>query len=452
MIAPIEKSVIGAVLLRTDNLALLPSLETLDFVSPIARYAWNAIRELESNGLPIDLVTIADVAARARADERDNERDRAQKAIEIQAYLGECALCVPTPDNACEYARRLKDNTLRRRVLESLSEVIQHARDADATGAELLTMALAGVSILDAEQPEQARTIGDVIKRRMAQLDEIAREKAEGRRSLSGYPTGVAILDEKIGGWQPGIVSLVAARPGMGKSSLGLATIDGCTAAGFGGHVFSLEDTESAYADRVMARASGVPAETIRSGGLNRGQMQDMQAALPGVSRRAHWLFDDRSGVSANEIVRSVRRHKRANATKVVFVDYIQLVAKPHPRMTSHEAISENITTLADAAKQDGVAYVVGTQLNRKVEERPDKRPLLSDLRESGSLEERAKCVVGIYRGVVYGEPKKGVDYQISPPSKDEYETQVQLLVLKNSNGKTGRVFAKWTGPTTRIE
>jgi replicative DNA helicase len=321
------------------------------------------------------------------------------------------------------------------------------------TGTEILSMAMGGLSVLDAEQPEQARLIGDVIKRRMKQLDEIEKERALGHKTLSGFPTGVAILDEKLGGWQPGIVSLIAARPGMGKSSLGLATADATSKSGAGVHIFSLEDTEQAYADRTMARSSGVSAESIRNCDLARGDVDKIQAAILEVAKRKNWLFDDRSGVSAQEIVRSVRRHKKQNGTRVVIVDYIQLVAKPSPRMTTHEALSETITTFADAAKQDGIAYVVMSQLNRKIEEREDKRPQLADLRESGSLEERSKCVVAVYRGAAYGKkPKKGIDYQVHEPSQEEFERQVQLLVIKNSNGRTGTIRATWHGPTTRIE
>lgn len=453
MIADLEQSVIGAILLRTDNLALLPTLGSQDFQSPIGRYVWNAIRNLETKNTPIDTVTIADEVSRARVHHNDSQGDREYKHTEVLAFLGDCALKVPTADNAIEYAKRLKDNSLRLRLLETAAEILDHAKKQDMTGAEILSMALGGLSLLDAEQPEQARKIGDVIKRRMQQLDEIEKERALGLTTLSGYPTGVAILDEKIGGWQPGIVSLIAARPGMGKSSLGLATADACSAKQHGVHVFSLEDTEQAYADRTMARTSGVSAESIRNCTLTKQDMEDMRDRIPKVAKRPNWLFDDRSGVTASEIVRSVRRHKKANQTRVAIVDYIQLVAKPNPRMTTHEAISENISTFADAAKQDKIAYVVMSQLNRKIEERVDKRPQLADLRESGSLEERSKCVVGVYRGAAYGtKPKKGVDYQVAEPTQEEFEKQVQLLVLKNSNGRTGRVFARWSGPTTRID
>jgi replicative DNA helicase len=305
----------------------------------------------------------------------------------------------------------------------------------------------------DAEQPEGALVIGDVIKRRLKQLEQIAQERATGARVLSGYPTGVERLDEKTGGWQAGIVSIVAARPAMGKSSLGLATANASSEAGFGVHLFSLEDTEQAYADRALSRASGVSAENLRNSELSAVSMEQVRVANRKLQQRKGWLFDGRSGITADEIVRSVRRRRRDNGTKVVIVDYVQLVKRP-ARMSGHEALSEIVTTFADAAKQDSMAYVVMSQLNRELEKREDKRPQLSDLRESGSLEERAKCVVGVYRGSVYGGPRKGVDYAEDQrqPSQDEHAGTVQLLVLKNSNGRTGLVKASWFGPTTRIE
>lgn len=441
----LEQSVIGSVFLKPENLAVLPTLETWDFQNFKPRTVWEAIRNLEAKNQPIDQVTVGD------------EISKQGKFNSIGwAYLGECALRVPTIDNAIEYARRLKDHALQRRLAETFDELLQHARKGDMTGAELLSMAMGGLTNLDADQPERASPIGDVIKRRMKQLDEITKERALGIRTLSGFPTGVAKLDEKLGGWQTGIVSIVAARPGMGKSSLGLATADACSEQGVGVHVFSLEDTEQAYADRTMSRSSGVSAESIRNCELNQKDLYDLQLRVPIVAKRKGWLFDDRSGISAEEIVRSVRRHKKDNGTKVVIVDYVQLVARPKNVRTTHEAITEIVTQFADAAKQDRIAYVVMSQLNREIEKRDDRRPQMADLRESGSLEERAKCVVGLYRGAAYQgrKPKKGIDYPADQrePTADEYERMVQLLVLKNSNGRTGTVRATWHGPTTRIE
>jgi replicative DNA helicase len=451
----LEMSVIGAAILDANTLALLPSLEIEDFQNLRPRATWQAIRNLEEAHAPIDITTIGD------------ELGKLGKLDQVGfGWLGECALTVPTAANAIEYAKRLKDNALRWRLMASLSEIVEGGRAGQLTGSEMLGLTLATTSRLDAEQPEDASTIGDVVKRRVKQIEQVAADMAAGRTTMTGFKTGVEKLDETIGGWQPGIVSIIAARPAMGKSSLGLATADECTKAGVGVHLFSLEDTEQAYADRALARTSGVDAERIRNANLQAGHMGDMSNALRSLSRRQGWLFDGRSGITAAEIVRSVRRRKRDNKTRVVIVDYIQLVSKPHPRMSTHEALGEIITTLADAAKQDGMAYVVMSQLNRDIEKRDDRRPLLADLRESGSLEERAKCVIGVYRGAAYKlPPKRGVDYDCNcqPTPKDDkvcmhtlspaaFETQLQLIVLKNSNGRTGKITAKWTGPTTRVD
>lgn len=448
----LEMSVIGAVILNADTLALLPSLEVDDFTNLRPQATWRAIRNLESTHSPIDITTIGDELAKMGVID--------QVGFE---WLGQCALTVPTVTNAIEYAKRLKDNALRWRLMTSLSGVIEEAKKGALTGAETLSAVLSVTSRLDAEQPEDALAIGEIVKRRVREIEQQEAERQAGNRTLTGFPTGIAELDAKTGGWQAGIVSIIAARPAMGKSSLGLATADECTRVGIGVHVFSLEDTAAAYADRSMARHSGVPAEAIRTCQLQRGQLDSVQEALRKLGQRKGWLFDDRSGVTAEEIVRSVRRRKKDNRTKVVIVDYIQLVRKPHPRMSMHEALGETITTLADAAKADGMAYVVMSQLNRQLEQRDDKRPQLSDLRESGSLEERSKCVVGVYRGSVYGDPVRGVDYDCNcpkgvkehfckGPSAADFESLVQLIILKNSNGRTGAINAQWHGPTTRME
>lgn len=438
MQSELEQSVIGAILVDPTTLSLLPTLETEDFQLLASKYAWQAIRNLEAKGLPVDVVTIG----------AELERQGVIGTVGF-AWLGECATKVPTVSNALEYARRIRESSLKSRVLRDLANLIGTKNDASITGPDLLTLALKTLSKFDAEQPEASSTIGEIVQRRVKQLEKIASGEMQ-----TGFPTGIAKLDEKLGGWQPGIVSIVAARPAMGKSSLGLATADVATAAGHGVHLFSLEDTESAYADRSIARTSGVGAETIRGCNFERGEMASINDAMRKLGRRKGWIVDGRSGVTADEIVRSVRRRKRENNTRIVIVDYIQLVKRP-ARMSPHEALSEIITTLADAAKQDGLAYVVMSQLNRDLEKREDKRPQLSDLRESGSLEERAKCVVGVYRGAVYGDPKPNIDFDPKvqrAPSKEEHEQTVQLVVLKNSNGRTGLVRARWTGPTTRME
>jgi replicative DNA helicase len=448
----LEMSIIGAVLLRPENLAVLPTLEVDDFQGFRAKATWTAIRNLEAAHSPIDTTTVG--------DELEKMGSIDQVGFD---WLGNCVLMVPSITSAIEYARRLKDHALRFRLMESLDDIRGAAKRGEMTGAEMLSAIIACTSRLDAEQPEDACAIGPLTQRRLKDIERQFAERESGQRTLTGFNTGIDELDEKLGGWQPGIVSIVAARPGMGKSSLGLATADACSSRGFGVHLFSLEDTEAAYADRTMARVSKVPSQQIRNLAMNRGEMGALQDAMRNLARRKGWLFDGRSGITAEEVVRSVRRRKKDNQTRVVIVDYIQLLKKPTFRMSTHEALGESITTLADAAKADGIAYVVMSQLNRDLEKREDRRPQLSDLRESGSLEERSKCVVGVYRGAAYKlPPKRNVDFDCDcnptpkgdcnhTPSDDQFKAQVQLHILKNSNGPTGCIDATWHGPTTRI-
>jgi replicative DNA helicase len=441
----LEAGILSAILFYPDVITSLPTLETDDFFDARYRAVFGAMRNLEASGAPIDCVTV--VAAVAKWTGHHD--------TVTMEFLGALLLDVPSAPDAREYARQLRQTSLARRVSLQLSEVITEGGRKNLDGGEMLSMAQAAISRLDEDQPDSAVSISTLVQKRIRQLEQIAGEKAKGHSIMSGFPSGVATLDEKIAGLQPGIVTIVAARPGMGKSSLGLSIADGASKAGFGVHLFSLEDTEEAYSDRALSRTSQVPAESLRNADLSNGQASDLMLAAHSLKGR-RWIVDGRSGVTAEEIVRSVRRHKRSNATCVVIVDYVQLVKRP-ARMSPHEALSEIVTTLADAAKQDRLAYVVMSQLNRQVEQRQDRRPQLSDLRESGALEERAKCVIGIYRGAYYGPPIKGIDYadewknHAYEPGQEEHDAQVQLLVLKNSNGRTGTAWATWNGPTTRI-
>ncbi len=180
------------------------------------------------------------------------------------------------------------------------------------------------------------------------------------------------------------------------------------------------------------------------------------------LKSRKGWLVDERGALTAAELVRALRRNQEKNGTRVGICDYLQLLKKRDSRQPDHEHLGEAMQTFAESAKVDDVAWVVLSQFNRKLEERQDKRPLLSDLRGSGEIEEKCKIAVALYRGAYYGgKPKRDVDYECEcpeavrgcahAPSLDDWEGQAQVLILKGGNGPTGRVMASWDGPTTRI-
>ena len=343
------------------------------------------------------------------------------------------------------YSDIVREEAAKRRLRLGLGSVLSGLERGTAAN-EALSQASQVIREATMGQPDRAKTVGKVVSNRWLELAEMADRKAKGESCVTGITTGIDKLDEVLSGIQRGIPTLLAARPAMGKSVLALNITNAASLAGVGVHVFSLEDTESAYADRVISTGSGVSTHLIRTMDLNRGQLVSIQAAADKASRRKGWIVDDRSGISAAEIVGCARRNAEENKTELIIIDYIQLV-KGERGQLMRDKLTDAINIFGDAAKADNVAYLVLSQLNRECEKRDDKRPTLSDLKESGALEERAKACIMLYRGFVYGEQRKSAgQYKESVP-----ESEIELLVRKNSNGLTGTVIAKWQPDRMRI-
>jgi len=452
-----EASVLGGVLLRRAALdePAVAALEVPDFYGPRHQAVWMAMRNLEATSQPIDPITV----------EVELQRLGKLDAVGGLAFLGELALITPTAERTADYAALVGKLSTRRKVIAACSDVLDRLYaadedDEDLNGSAAKTFAASAIQRVEVRSESTARTIGAVVKDRLDQLDRIYEARQRGEDALTGVPTGIAALDEKLGGYQPGIVTIVAGRPGMGKSSVFLAGADAATAAGHGVHIFAFEDSEESLADRAMSGLSGVAAEAIRSMSINRGEMRQIGDALNALKARKRWLIEDRPSPYVDDIVRAARREQAANGTKLAIVDYVQLLRGPRGRKyrvaDREQELSDIGTELMLAAREDGIAYLLGSQLNRDCERRDDKRPVVSDMRGSGTLEERAKCVVMVYRGCVYGPAVEGVDERRDErgeylPDGDEWARIMELLVEKNSNGRTGRVIATFDGPTMRV-
>jgi replicative DNA helicase len=450
-----EASVLGGIFLdemhaKQGVLKRLDTLEVEDFFSPKHQAVFQAIRNLESRGEPIDPVTV-DV---------ELERIGRSQAVGGLSFLGDLTLRVPSMENTLHYAQILGELRVKRTLVATLSSCLAAVNSPDNEGDDEFTGAAAvrwcerELGRIQTREPSTAVPIGKLVKHRVGEIERLENERRLGHRTITGYTTGIKALDEITGGFQPAIVSIVAARPAMGKSSEGLAIADENSAAGIGVHVFNLEDSSANYADRGLSRESEVPATDIRRCDLNRDTMGKVSSALMRLHQRRGWLVDDTGDLTALDVVRAVRREMKANGTKVVIVDYLQMLRKADAKMQQHDHLTDAMTTFARAAKADKIAYVVMSQLNRGVEQRADKRPQLADLRESGAIEERAKLVLFLYRGHYYGpQPQSGIDFDRGnrPPTPEEFERTVQVIVGKNNFGPTGRVFAQWHGPTTTI-
>lgn len=458
----LEQSVIGGILISelSAQRGLIEQIELTshDFADYRCRKLFDTMSKLCADGVPIDVVTV----------EAELTRDGSIDAVGL-VFIAECAMRVPTPDNAIEYASQIRNAALARRVVTVMSEVVEVGRQNLMEGGALLSFALEKLSTIDVEQTDETKTIGEVAQIRVEQLAELVRAREAGEPVITGALTGVRALDEKTGGYPFGLLSLVAARPGMGKSALLLAGVQANAAAGVGCHVFSMEDSLAAYADRVLAQRAHLYASQLRRADITREQLYQLQEAAAHYRRLPGWLFDERAGITAEEVIRSVRRHKRKINTRAVWIDYATLLgyAGDVKNERDQDMLKRSALAFQRAAKNDGIAYILASQLNRKVEDRPDKRPLMSDLRGAGELEEYCKFMIGLYRGYYYAQqsganPVRNVDYDcvvcdqsmrecLHAPTDEEWSRMIQLLVLKGGNGGTGVVHASFDGPTVSI-
>lgn len=457
-----EASILGGIMLRNQIIGDLVDLEPGDFYDPRHRLVFAAMRNLEAAAKPIDPVTV------------ETELDRMGKLEAVGGifFLGELGIRVPTADNVMAYAEIVRNKHHARKVMLVAGEIAERGYDDDMPLEEYLDDSEA--AMLEAtsrrSKADEAIPIGGVLKQRIREIDAIVGARARGEVAMTGAPTGVPALDRLIGGWQFGIVQILAGRPAMGKTSTACATAEASAEVGYGVHVFTLEEPRSIYADRALSRRSRVAADRIRNGDLQRQDLTPITQAMAGLSKLSdRWIIDDRGGLSAREIIRSVRRHRAKNRTRVVIVDHLQIVGRTRG-LDENAALEEIVNAFAAAAKdedEDGkrIAWVVLCQLNRKVEERTDRRPQLADLRGSGAIEASARMVVAQYRGSYYGsDPKPDIDYDCSCPPKtpagacshrpgdDEFRRQVQLIIIKNNTGPTGRIFAEWDAQTMRVE
>jgi len=343
-ITKIERSLIATAMVHGWGFVCEVSTEPREFFDMRLQVTWQAVMAIADRSEPVDVLTV----------ERELERQGVREAVGNLLFELTCDPLTSVPLwNAAEIRQAwLARET--RKVCGTIAAV------ADRDGSELLADAMRGLAGLEVNTPQEAETIGSLVRERMAELERIAGEKLQGKHVLTGQPTGIASLDARLGGWQRGIVSVVAARPGMGKSSLGLATAFGHMGGKTGGcHVFSLEDVRASYTDRALSRLAGISSETIRSCDYNREQIARLGEAAQKLASASGWLVDDRSGLTATDVVRAWRREMKQHNTRTVIVDYLQIMRWPVGCRSEHEAITQNITTLADAAKADKIACVV---------------------------------------------------------------------------------------------
>ncbi|MGD9368019.1 MAG: replicative DNA helicase [Desulfobacteraceae bacterium] len=424
-----EESILSAVLL--DNSTLLDVLEILSpdhFYRTAHQKIFAAIAELFSKAEPVDLVTLTNIL-----------RDKNQlEDVGGAAYLARMVDTVPSAINVRHYARMVRDKSSLRRLIAKANEITQHCYEDAGDLDQVLDFAEGAVFEISEDKHQAAfHPISKIIE---ANID--ALEERQGKKALvTGVPTGFTQLDHKTSGLQRSDMIILAARPSMGKTALALniarnAAIDGNVPVA----VFSLEMSKESLSERMLCAEARVDSGRLRGGFLNPEDWNRITEAASVLSEAPIYI-DDSPDISATSIRTKSRRLKMDKDLGLIIIDYLQLMKGRASSERRDLEISEISRALKLLAKELNVPVVALSQLNRKLEERSDKRPQLSDLRESGALEQDADVVAFIYRDEVYNKdennPKHGT---------------AEVIIAKQRNGPTGVIPLTFLGQYTRFE
>jgi replicative DNA helicase len=422
-----ERAVLGAVLL--DNEVVYSVMEILGpeaFYQEGHRIIFNAMLNLNERGEPNDLVTLTN---RLRSD-------GLLEKIGGAAYLPSVADGVPTSAGAAHYARIVKEKSILRDLISTSSEIVEDCFDAPGDVDELIDRAERRIfQISERRIGAGFYSMKEIVKSIFKTIETIY----ERKEHVTGVPTGFKDIDELTSGLQPSDLIVVAGRPSMGKTALCLNIAQG--AAGI--HklpvaIFSLEMAKEQLVTRMLCSEARIDAHRLRSGFLSDTDWPKLTRAAGHLSESPIYI-DDSPAISVMEMRAKARRLKADKDLKLIIIDYMQLM-RGRARIDSREQeISEISRSLKALAKELAVPVVALSQLNRAVENRQDKRPLLADLRESGAIEQDADVIIFIYRDEFYNKasPEKGV---------------AEIIVGKQRNGPVGTRKLTWLDKYTRFE
>jgi replicative DNA helicase len=415
-----EQSVLGAVLLSERaiyGLVVEEGLRPEDFYRPQYGDVFAAMLALFNEGVSIDKLTVSE---RLRQSGKLEEVGGAAAVYELGA-------AVPAAGNARHYARIVKDNSLLRRLLTTTYEIQSSVRGHDAPPRDLVERAER--SMLDvAHDDRQAefRRIDEVLH---VELDKLQMLSTKGT-SLTGTPSGFKDLDELTGGFQPGNLIVLAARPAMGKSALVTNMAENASLKhGRAVALFSLEMAETELAQRFIASQSRTKGELLRKGRVSAERWPKILEASQRLAE-APLYIDDSSDVGLLDIRAKARRlhAQQKDGLGLIIVDYLQLMRADGRTENRAEQVGQMSRGLKILARELNVPVIALSQLNRGVEARTDKRPLLSDLRESGAVEQDSDLVIFIYRDEYYN------------PEDSEHEGEAEIIISKHRNGPVGKV------------
>lgn len=423
-----EQSLIGSMIMDRD--AIMTASELLvkeDFYHQQYGILFEAMVELFNNREPVDLITL------------QNKLKEMNVPPEISSleYVKDLVDAVPTSANAKYYAQIVRDKAMLRRMIRTTEDIANDCYQGSESTEVLLEQTEKKIFDL-----LQNRGGGDFVPIKQVVINALDRiEKASKTQgNVTGIATGFLDLDYKTSGLQPSDLILVAARPSMGKTALVLNIAqyvafhsDLCTA------IFSLEMSKEQLVNRLFSLESRVDAQKLRSGDLSDADWEKLIEGA-GTIGQSRLIIDDTPGISVSELRSKCRKYKLEHDLKLIIIDYLQLMSGSGGRASDsrQQEISEISRSLKGLARELNVPVIALSQLSRAVEQRPDHRPMLSDLRESGAIEQDADVVMFIYRDDYY--------------NKDTEDKGIaEIIIAKQRNGPIGTINLVWLPEYTKF-
>ena len=420
-----EQAILGALLIDRNALSEVSGRLRADcFYLEKHKELYEAIISLYEESMPVDIVTVSDVLTRRGTLEKVGDMD----------YIAHLANSVVTTTNVAHYVSIIEDKALLRSLIENSGKIMDMGYEGALEGLEVLNQA--EKSVFDLSQGLNRtglEAITSLLDKTFSQLEELCMNKSD----LTGVPSGFIDLDRKTSGFQNSDLILVAARPAMGKTSFVLNVAVNAALRNFPVAIFSLEMSRTQLVNRILALESMVELEKMRTGRLETDDWKKIGYTLGPLAKSPIYI-DDNASTNTMEMMSKLRKLKLEKGLGLVVIDYLQLMEGRKKNDNRQQEISEISRSLKIMAKELDVPIIALSQLSRAPEQRTDHRPILSDMRESGAIEQDADMVMFFY----------GDDYY-----NDETEKRniVEVIISKHRNGSTGTVELAWMPEFTKF-
>lgn len=421
-----EQSVIGSMIIDKSAIArVLEKLNEDDFYRDGHKVLYKAIREMFSQDMAVDLVTLLEYL---------KSTDMLDKAGGV-TYISELSASVPTTANLSSYIKIVEEKSLLRKLIKSSTEIIEESYNNQDKVDGVLDKAQKKIfDIAEKKGSNDYEPLSNVLERGFLEIEKLFNNKG----SITGVGSGIRDLDAKTSGFQKGDMVLIAARPSMGKTTFSLNIAENAALKeGKSVVIFSLEMSKEQLAYKLLCSEASVDMLKLRTGNLDDDDWERIARATGPLSK-AKIFIDDTAGLSVMEMRSKCRKIKMEHGIDMILIDYLQLMSGSSGSESRQQEVSEISRSIKALAKEMECPVIALSQLSRAPEQRADHRPMLSDLRESGSIEQDADVVMFLYRDEYYN--KETEDKNIG-----------ECIIAKQRNGPVGTVKMAWIGSHSKF-